>query len=298
MKLQMIFEAPRSAGASEEEKTENVSPVPERKKSNEEHRRELFAALEKLSSLTNEELGVHFVDSAMSVDMESFYDDPKLLNSDWAEIRETKKKWVRRKNGWPSSVEVTDEMVAELEASQHNSNTRSDLLEMATPILFRKALGPDFLCVRTAAYDDYCNYADILIIHKATNTVVCAFDNVLSRKGGDSELKKLDSVMKQIARKGATLKYGAMFQNEKLVKKELHFVPRFYMSSTYGESEDLINSLDLSDLNSFNYKEKAIFNLMLADFEEQLPQMVEKAGHYKVIQRLRDFAQILTIMKK
>jgi hypothetical protein len=162
-------------------------------------------------------------------------------------------------------------------------------MEMAVTALLSKMLGKNFLVVRTAAYDDYKNGVDNVILDRITGEVVGAFDEV--HEGGDgrrTEEKKL-KIEKIAKRGGAKIRYGLTMSEGKIKRASLENVPLFYLGLESAELVELVAGLGEND----QAKMEKIFQKLLSSLVTQHGELTRSASP-ALQERLASFGQSLS----
>jgi len=254
-----------------------------------------------------------------NVEVEARYGIPDLLNADGTldskgyrvlysgEEMEVDTKFVHERE-----VEFSGARIPNVQAfyrDEHGANTEDEIIakwrdnksrekngqmEMAVTALLSEMLPEDFLIVRTAAYDDYKNGVDNLILDRKTGEVVGAFDEV--HEGGDgrrTEEKKLK--IQNIARKGgARIRYGLRLAEGKLTRASLEGVPVFYLGLESSELLELVQGLAEND----SKKKEKIFHKLLSSLRLQHGELEKNANTALLRARLASFGQSLSRLDK
>lgn len=202
--------------------------------------------------------------------------------------------------------------------------TESEIAEEALFILLHKALGSEYIVLRTTQYDDYENGVDTLIVSKETGKTICAFDELLDMpkeekdklrereaKGGtkfeDRALKKLQRSKRLIQEEGGMkVKYGLFRDQEtkELVRGEVEKIPAIYlpikkndlynlrekMGTSLGEKSEVEMGI-LKDILPAIQEQKEI--LLNSDDQSSAAQDVEK-----LIDRLKEVTKSSDQMTK
>jgi len=110
-------------------------------------------------------------------------------------------------------------------------------LEIFTLAIFNKFLGDDFIAVRASEYDDFRNSADIVILKKSTNELVCALDDV---RGADYKVsnKKVKMEKKYKNSEGGQLQYALEAIKENGRIRVAHCKPRRNLPIFYLPLDD------------------------------------------------------------
>lgn len=212
-------------------------------------------------------------DCAINMDAFGYYD-----------IDQDKKRIYKQDVEWSGAnlkknEDLTEKIVAQYKINKkRNANGR---WENAAIFLLYKILGNRYLIVKAAEYDDYFNGTDTLVVDKETGDVICALDEVHENIGGARHEKKIRATEATARQGGAEIKYGISFEKDKhtgenkLVKKRLTNVPRFYLRISHFNPE---TNLDLQNLlENMNYNldsepseiELKIFDMLMDSLTEQ-----------------------------
>ena len=141
------------------------------------------------------------------------------------------------------------------------------LAETALTLLFDRILRDDFIVVRAAAFDDYKNGVDQLIIDKRTGAVICGLDDVLGHQGDDGAEKKADILAKRMTGGGTKIKYGLRLKDGNLEVDTLKNIPLFYFSLSKAELLSLLDNLN--DSEKLDPASLEIFNKLVVSLDSQ-----------------------------
>ena len=181
---------------------------------------------------------------------------------------------------------------------------RGERLEILACALLQKYLGPKFIVVRSAPFDDKENGVDTIIFERETGSLVCAFDEV-SETFGERYQKKLDLVQERNLAGGATLKYGLRLEKQDgettIVPDGIAHVPLFYVALPEGLIEKGIREFtpSLSEHPDF---EKKLFEYFIAAIELQVKnlELYNDSGRLNpdLKKRLQDFGKVVESLKR
>jgi hypothetical protein len=174
-------------------------------------------------------------------------------------------------------------------------------LEMALTIVLHKILGPEFLVLRSATYDDYKNGVDHVIVDRRTGNVVCSFDNVNAQSGSRHE-EKLAKVKKKAREGGARVKYGITFEmdkrgSRKIVRRELAHVPTFYLGLSPDELKNLLYKMNFGLDDPSSETELRVFDTLLQALEFQRELLERERISDKMRGTLKSFEESLSRMR-
>ncbi|MCA9364871.1 MAG: hypothetical protein KC736_03195 [Candidatus Moranbacteria bacterium] len=123
------------------------------------------------------------------------------------------------------------------------------LAETATALILHRFLFDRYVVVRSCAYDDYENGVDMLIVDTQTDTVVCAFDEVVDHVDGELYQKKVRRSKERLIKQGGMrIKYGLQTvvdsdSGAQFVRGSLPHVPGLCVSQTRQELHTFFRSL-------------------------------------------------------
>ncbi len=222
--------------------------------------------LAEISEKQNEEFrrspeSIPILNSDCSINMAAFgYFD---IESDKEKVYQKEREWSGADNPMvqenyyvkdKGQTEGADPGIIEKIIQQNRINrerSASSHWENALVFLLYKIIGERYLIAKSAEYDDYFNGTDTLVVDKETGNVICALDEVHDNEKGDRHIKKIKASETTARHGGAEIKYGITFEKEadagenKLVKKRLTNVPKFYMRISRSDPE---TKLDLQNL--------------------------------------------------
>jgi len=285
---------------------------PERPKNYTEKLKDL---LESISEKTNREIekryGLYaFLNPDCTISMEGYADSWGGIYSE-EEIQAHKDEVIRREVGFSGA---NNQNVQEFYRTEYGAANQKDILnrrsenkeksksgqmEMAITALLVKALGDDFLVVRSATYDDY-NGVDNVILNKRTGEAICAFDEV--HEGGDG--KRTDEKkekMKKIARgEGAEISYGMSLESGQLRRSKMENVPVFFLSLKREELENLLGNMNFDPEAGASAVENEIFSNLVKSLRAQQQELLKdrKVSSAVVQKKLVSFGRLLTDLER
>jgi len=239
------------------------------------------------------------IDSRGRIDMGQFGGkDYKDVERDRERVRGAKEAW-------------RQEAVAKAEQRCGAASNREQILKMvdekmkigevwemfSTAILhkhLRKRLGKDFMVVRTSEYDDFCNKmgkVDNLILDKKTGNVICAFDEVVSLFGEETDTRvaeKIENIKnKNLQKGGADIRYGIYFEEKagemRLKKGPISHLPIFYLA---------ISAEDLKKAIGNPAEQEKVFQQMIDSMNKQIQAIKEEPLNDKLRARLDFFEKV------
>jgi len=181
--------------------------------------------------------------------------------------------------------EDREQQVIDLWREKKENSKETQVEKIITFLLYKFLRERGFLVVRTAEYDDYEHSVDTLIIDENTGEVVGSFDEVLDSfnpedVGVKSSSKWQKILEKNVEGRGAKIKYGLTFEvsekGKKLVRRELHNVPVFFLSLSSKDFEELLTEIN-SDINAaFGDAEIEIFNKLIESLGQQADGLLKE----------------------
>ncbi len=169
----------------------------------------------------------------------------------------------REKYGAKTQEEIVEHWRKE---KKQNKNGQ---MEMAVTGLLHKILKDDFLVVRAAAFDDYKNGVDNIILNKRTGEAICAFDEVHEGGAGERTHEKMDKIKKVAAKGGARVRYGIKLENGELKRAEMTTLPVFYLGLKSDELTELLAKMDFNPDGAVTPAEYDVFAKLTASLKEQ-----------------------------
>lgn len=262
---------------------------------NESIKHELSVALQNISHRINELLGTKLLsdDGTVSMKAHGYSKEELSLDKEW--MRDKENQWIVTKYGLNNSSEISSEMRSEWEAKQRDR--KSELVEMITMLVLCKGLGDDYVVARASKFDDY-HGVDNLIVNKHTGAIICAFDDVHSREGGEDLEEKKYWAEETARRGGTTIKYGFTFADDQLVKQELKNVPKFYMHFDINRLDKAMDVIDCSNLEEMTAGESELFYFIIDQLGSQVDNLRQNATNQNYLHNLETFNELLPKFKK
>lgn len=169
-------------------------------------------------------------------------------------------------------------------------------LELAVMNVLADIVGEDFLVVRSAAYDDYVNGIDTVIIDKKTGTIVCTLDEVKGltlprHEENDSERSAREQHKKRITlhdnvRGGRRLEYGLTFKTDPTtnqrtaVRGRVEHLPILYISVLSHELDQTAKAMRSRSRGAAEPKiqreELAFFDRLIGQLETQALELATR----------------------
>lgn len=268
-------------------------------KSNEEYRIELKGGMKQIADEVNQAYGTTLLSEDATVSMKQFGYTKEEVEKDKVKMKAKEEVWIRRDLGLRPDSEVTKEIREQWLKGQEkkNKSRKSDLAEMVATVIFHKVLGKEYIIARASKYDDYFGF-DNIIVHKATGTVVCTFDDIHGRKEGSTMEEKKREVIKSAEKGGAKIKYGFTFKDNKLIKEEIKHVPKLYMAFDMKELDEALESVNVNDMNSISEKEYKVYNRMIENFESQINILKSNSRDKIFLENVEKFERLLPELKR
>lgn len=289
--------------------------MPYRPEQPKNHTEKLKKLLESISEKTNQEIekryGLYtFLNPDCTISMEGYADSWGGIYSE-KEIQAHKDEVTRREVGFSGANNqniqefyrtkygVQDQEGILKRRNENKEKNKSGQMEMAITALLVKALGNDFLVVRSATYDDY-NGVDNIILNKRTGEAICAFDEV--HEGGDG--KRTDEKkekMKKIARgEGAEISFGMSLEGGQLRRTKMENVPVFFLSLKREELENLLNNMNFEPGSDATAVENETFSELLKSLRQQQQDLLKdrKVSSSIVQKKLVSFGRLLTDLER
>ncbi|MEA1963146.1 MAG: hypothetical protein U9M94_02800 [Patescibacteria group bacterium] len=174
-----------------------------------------------------------------------------------------------------ASEEALEEKIKEYRAIKKSGN--GEKLEKYLLVNLNRILAPDYFVVHASEYDDLANGVDFVVVEADTGIVACGFDSVYDKKGGGRYKEKAEKLRKKSERYGSKLKYGFVFENGEMIKKQLTNLPNFFLN------------MDLEDIKKLER------NMNYTVGEEQKPSGTELDTFDKIVlaleEQMNDFYQ-------
>ena len=260
---------------------------------------------QEVNSFAKEEYGVRgLVDEHGLIDIDRFIGAPGYSDE---QLIKDKEEIYKREVEWSGA---RDENTRKFYASEYGVETERDIvrlylqkkerekngqMEMFVAALFHKILKDDFLIMRASAYDDYINGIDTVMVNKKTGDIICAFDEVHNHEESDRADKKVEKIKKKAKKGGSTLSYGAVIEDEKLIRKEIKNLPVFFLSLSTKDLEDVLQNMNYG--MGVSEKEIEIFNSFLSSLEDQKKMLLEDQIPHAVRMNLTRFDYSLATMR-
>lgn len=182
---------------------------------------------------------------------------------------------------------------------------KSGQTEMVVTAVLHKILKEKFLVVRAAAYDDYMNGVDNLILNKETGEVICAFDEVHDDQNSSftgRKDKKEEKVEKIALKGGVKTQYGLSIKEGSLRRAKMEHTPMFYLSLKTDQLQRLLEGMNYDSSGESTKVEYEIFDSLIGSLGNQrerllaLPQLppdlkVKLENFGKTLEDLKWFAQ-------
>ncbi len=170
--------------------------------------------------------------------------------------------------------------------SKKKREAKSAKVEKFFMVLFRKALGPDFLVMRSSDYDDYKNSVDMIIVNKKTNEVIATFDDVHDRNNGERTAEKNKKIIKQAQSGGVSIEYVPVIIDGQITKKKYSNVPNFYLLSTLDEFIEAEEKMDYSNIDSLsNEFEEKLYTKFASAIIQQSQMLLQQEKVPNVLKR-------------
>mgnify|MGYP001011442100 FL=1 len=175
----------------------------------------LYGSMKHMSERTNAEVGFELVKDDGTVNPEALGGISEA-HKKFTEARETSFAKIddpserqRFANTYKVDLNNDSQISGMMLEDWHNKKreTKSAMLEMLVTTVFYKALGKDYLVVRSSTYDDYKNGVDLIIVNKKTGEVIGTFDEVHDRRFGDRTAEKNQKIIKQAKNGGVSIEY-------------------------------------------------------------------------------------------
>lgn len=181
---------------------------------------------------------------------------------------------------------------------------KGERLEILACSLLHKYLGPRFIVVRSAPYDDKENKVDTIIFERETGNLVCAFDEV-SETFGERYEKKLEAVQDRNLAGGATLKYGLKLEKQEgkttIALDNVTHIPLFYVALPEGLTEKGIREFTPS-LSEHPEFEKRLFEYFISAIGLQVQRLGLDSDSGKLNpelkKRMQDFGNVLESLRR
>jgi hypothetical protein len=266
----------------------------------------LNEGVDKIAQQTNEQFGLDLLDN-QGVINSSLFSQPSQKKIDFINQRE--RYWAkvddpdaRKSFATFHHLESLDE-VALTKAMfdrwrDEKENGKSTMLEKLTTIIFRKALGKEYLVMRSATYDDYAHGVDNVIINTKTNEIICAFDEVHSRKAGDRLVEKNQKIIKQAQTGGTQIDDAVKMVDGKLAPAQYKNVPNFYITLDIDELNEALDKINCQTINQTSDFEQSLYIKFTSAIIQQSEMLLQQPNIPDIIkQRLHQVSQFFKTQK-
>jgi hypothetical protein len=171
------------------------------------------------------------------------------------------------------------------------------LAESVATIILHKALGPNYLVMKSSVYDDYVNGVDTIVFDKYTGEIVCTFDEVF-----DSEAllgnKRYDKKLAQVTEAGTdtggvNIKYGLTLDvvSGQYIRTAVQDVPLICLNINRDSLHKLLRQYNKSnDQSSF---ELDVLRRIVGDIQKQKDEILEKSKKYKIHRDLEEIDKLI-----
>lgn len=246
----------------------------------------LYGSMELISERTNAEVGFELMKKDGTVDPEALggmSEEHKQFSNAreraFAKIDdplERKRFATTYKIDLNNETKISGQMFEDWQKKKHEA--KSAMLEMLVTTVFYKALGNDYLVVRSSAYDDYKNGVDLIIVNKKTGEVIGTFDEVHDRKMGDRTAEKNQKIIKQAKKGGVNIEYCPTIENGKIKKQKRNNIPNFYLLLTIDELEDALKQVDYDNIDNLSKYEQKLFTKFASSIMQQAEMLSQQEG--------------------
>ncbi|MCK5320933.1 hypothetical protein KAJ61_06125 [Candidatus Parcubacteria bacterium] len=167
-----------------------------------------------------------------------------------------------------------EEMVAAAKREEQEDNP-GFTLEKLLLVNLNRILGDKYAVIKSAAYDDYANDVDYLIVNYETGVVACGFDAVSDAKGGETYEKKMKIIQRKAKHEGSKIKYGLSIDTEaesgskRVTLGKVEHVPTFCLSLSLGEIKNLLGNMNYQEGAEPNDTELKTFDILFQKLEDQ-----------------------------
>jgi hypothetical protein len=171
------------------------------------------------------------------------------------------------------------------------------LAESVATIILHKALGPNYLVMKSSVYDDYVNGVDTIVFDKYTGEIVCAFDEIFDSKALLGK-KRYDEKIVQVAKAGGdtggvNIKYGltADVVSEQYIRTGVQDIPLICLEINRDNLHKLLKQYNIS--NNQTDIELEILRKIVEDIQEQKDEILEKSKKYKIHRDLEEIDKLV-----
>lgn len=257
-------------------KNENVNHVKMEKLINEK-KSEIKLGTQLSAQETNNILGEKLLAADGTISRKAYNFSEEEVKKHKEYILRKEERCIRKQYKIDKEKPISSEIKAAWDKSQ--AERKSELMEMSVMIILHKALRDDYVVCRANKYDDY-HGVDNVIVHKATGTVLCAFDDVKDVAGGIYEWQKEEYIDKFGPQ---TITYGFTFVDNNLVAKETANVPKMYLSFDDKQFYKMIDSVNGKDLNSISEDEYMIYSYIIKSLISQIDSLRKKYSNNQAL---------------
>jgi hypothetical protein len=268
-----------------------LKKAPEKLDKNAEYRKELLTILQSIVKEINGALGEKLLadDGCVSRKGYDFSEEELAEQKEYTEKKE--KKFIRKKFNLKDDTPITKELHAKWEREQQER--LSELMEMAVMVILHKVLKDDYVVCRANKYDDY-HGIDNIIVNKQTGDVLCTFDDVRDDTNAHGIYEWQKELHVEDSRGKSKMVYAFTFEENKLIRKEITNIPKFYLRFDKKQLEDMLKAIDYKNINSANNSELAIYNFIIESLASQINDLKKQgANNQALIKNLDTFESSL-----
>ncbi len=174
------------------------------------------------------------------------------------------------------------------------------LAESAVAIVLHKALGSEYLVMKSSPYDDYVNGIDTIVFNKYTGEVVCVFDEML---GSDvvSAVERYDQKIEHVTESalkvdGVNIKYGLTLDvvAEQYIRTAVHDIPLLCLNVNRDNLHQLLQEYQ-NTVDNKTDAEITMLKKIIDDIQEQKEKILKKSTKS---QMHSDIAEIDKLIEK
>ena len=160
-------------------------------------------------------------------------------------------------------------------AKKEEENKHGFIFEKLLLVNLNRILGDKYAVIKSAAYDDYANGADYLVVNYDSGIVACGFDAVNDIKGGERYENKIKKIRRKAMSNGSEIKYGISINSEtkdnskNVVLGKVEHVPIFCLSLNSNELKDLSENMNYQKEEEPSDAELKIFDNLFQKLEAQ-----------------------------
>lgn len=194
-------------------------------------------------------------------------------------------------------IEKDNRKVESLERNWKNQNDFAigRQMELLIMILLYNLLKEEFLVVRAAKYDDYCNKTDLLIINKKNGEIIAVNTVIDDNRQKDNFEEKKEEIGKINRNKGVTIKYGVSMTNGKITSLEQkQNVPVFYLGLTAKDLKNMINSFNFHE--ELSPMQKQIIDCLFSSIYRQIDDnllFLEKSPFRDKFEKIKETLEMI-----